>query len=64
MALTIVVLGGAFAGLQIAHRLLKHTRNTHKELRVILVSKVRRIKEVVALFSRGRLWESMPLTAG
>lgn len=39
MALTVVVLGGAFAGLQIAHRLLKHTRNTHKELKVILVSK-------------------------
>ncbi|KAK8105838.1 uncharacterized protein PG998_003691 [Apiospora kogelbergensis] len=39
MALTIVVLGGSFAGLQVAHRLLKHTRNTHKDLKVILVSK-------------------------
>lgn len=63
MALTVVVLGGAFAGLQIAHRLLKHTRNTHKELKVILVSKVRGIKTAVALFPRGRMRESMPLTA-
>lgn len=53
MALTIVVLGGAFAGLQIAHRLLKHTRNTHKELKVILVSKVCGTKKAVALFPRG-----------
>ena len=57
MALTIVVLGGAFAGLQIAHRLLKHTRNTQKELKVILVSKVRRIKKV-ALLPQGRMWEA------
>ncbi|KAK8080011.1 hypothetical protein PG997_007829 [Apiospora hydei] len=39
MAPTIVVLGGSFAGLQVAHRLLKHTRNTHKDIKVILVSK-------------------------
>ncbi|KAK8051452.1 hypothetical protein PG993_002837 [Apiospora rasikravindrae] len=39
MSPTIVVLGGSFAGLQVAHRLLKHTRNTHKDIKVILVSK-------------------------
>ncbi|KAK7956729.1 uncharacterized protein PG986_005951 [Apiospora aurea] len=39
MAPTIVVLGGSFAGLQVAHRLLKHTRNTHKDIKVILVSR-------------------------
>ncbi|KAK7982005.1 hypothetical protein PG996_009694 [Apiospora saccharicola] len=39
MAPTVVVLGGSFAGLQVAHRLLKHTRNTHKDIKVILVSK-------------------------
>ncbi|KAK9414367.1 putative FAD/NAD(P)-binding domain-containing protein [Seiridium unicorne] len=39
MTQTIVVLGGAFAGLQIAHRLLKNTRKSVKDLKVILVSK-------------------------
>ncbi|KAI0478481.1 hypothetical protein GGR56DRAFT_324337 [Xylariaceae sp. FL0804] len=39
MVTTVVVLGGAYAGLQIAHRLLKHTRPTIKDLKVILVSK-------------------------
>lgn len=41
MTKTIVVLGGAFAGIQVAHRLLKHTRSTVADLKVILVTKVR-----------------------
>jgi hypothetical protein len=40
MTQTIVVLGGSFAGLQIAHRLAKNTRNSVKDLKVILVSEV------------------------
>jgi NADH dehydrogenase FAD-containing subunit len=40
MAQTIVVLGGSFAGIQIAHRLVKNTRKSVKDLKVILVSKV------------------------
>lgn len=41
MAKKIVILGGAFAGLNIAHRLLKHTRPSLKDgLEVILVTKV------------------------
>ncbi|KAI1346801.1 hypothetical protein F5Y01DRAFT_263210 [Xylaria sp. FL0043] len=36
---TVVVLGGAFAGVQIAHRLLKYTKPHMKDLKVILVSK-------------------------
>ncbi|KAH8680850.1 hypothetical protein BX600DRAFT_428827 [Xylariales sp. PMI_506] len=39
MTQTIVVLGGSFAGLQIAHRLVKNTRKTVQDLKVILVSK-------------------------
>lgn len=37
---TVVVLGGAVGGLGVAHRLLKHTLPQHKDLKVILVSKV------------------------
>ncbi|KAI1379555.1 FAD/NAD(P)-binding domain-containing protein [Hypoxylon crocopeplum] len=39
MTQTIVVLGGAYAGLSVAHRLLKYTRQQVKDLKVILVSK-------------------------
>ncbi|ORY65558.1 uncharacterized protein BCR38DRAFT_433130 [Pseudomassariella vexata] len=39
MTQTIVVLGGAYAGIEISHRLLKYTRNSVKDLKVILVSK-------------------------
>ncbi|KAI1268924.1 FAD/NAD(P)-binding domain-containing protein [Xylariaceae sp. FL1019] len=39
MAKTIVVLGGAYAGVQIAHRLLKHTKPHLQDLKVILISK-------------------------
>lgn len=39
MTKTVVVLGGAFAGIQVAHRLLKYTRPHVKDLKVILVSK-------------------------
>ncbi|KAI1854143.1 hypothetical protein JX265_003536 [Neoarthrinium moseri] len=39
MTQTIVVLGGSYAGLQVAHRLVKNTRKTVKDLKVILVSK-------------------------
>ncbi|KAI0158469.1 hypothetical protein BJ166DRAFT_304069 [Pestalotiopsis sp. NC0098] len=38
MTQTIVVLGGSFAGIQIAHRLVKNTRKSIKDLKVILVS--------------------------
>ncbi|KAH9891454.1 FAD/NAD(P)-binding domain-containing protein [Xylariomycetidae sp. FL2044] len=39
MTQTIVILGGAYAGVQIAHRLLKYTAPQVKDLKVILVSK-------------------------
>ncbi|KAK6957492.1 hypothetical protein Daesc_000278 [Daldinia eschscholtzii] len=39
MTKTIVVLGGAYAGVGVAHRLLKYTRPHVKDLKVILVSK-------------------------
>ncbi|KAI1122441.1 hypothetical protein F5Y10DRAFT_75356 [Nemania abortiva] len=39
MTKTVVVLGGAFAGVQVAHRLLKYTQPQVKDLKVILVSK-------------------------
>ncbi|ETS83134.1 hypothetical protein PFICI_05010 [Pestalotiopsis fici W106-1] len=38
MTQTIVVLGGSFAGIQLAHRLVKNTRKSVKDLKVILVS--------------------------
>lgn len=41
MGHTVVVLGGSYGGLQIAHKLLKYTRPQHSDLQVILVSKVR-----------------------
>jgi NADH dehydrogenase FAD-containing subunit len=43
MTKTIVVLGGSYAGVGVVQKLLKHTKNTVKDLKVILVSKVRRI---------------------
>ncbi|KAI1660882.1 FAD/NAD(P)-binding domain-containing protein [Daldinia decipiens] len=39
MTKTIVVLGGAYAGVGVAHRLLKYTKPHVKDLKVILVSK-------------------------
>ncbi|KAI0437430.1 hypothetical protein F4803DRAFT_150960 [Xylaria telfairii] len=39
MTKTVVILGGAFAGVQVAHRLLKSTLPLVKDLKVILVSK-------------------------
>ncbi|KAI5921535.1 hypothetical protein F4810DRAFT_331600 [Camillea tinctor] len=39
MTKTVVILGGAFAGIQVAHRLLKYTKPHVKDLKVILVSK-------------------------
>ncbi|KZL80049.1 hypothetical protein CI238_08789 [Colletotrichum incanum] len=39
MVKTVVVLGAAFGGLGVAHRLLKYTRQTEQDIRVILVSK-------------------------
>ncbi|KAM0328050.1 hypothetical protein ACHAQA_005452 [Verticillium albo-atrum] len=39
MAKTVVIVGGSYAGLQIAHKLLKQTLPTEKDLKVILVSK-------------------------
>lgn len=37
---TVLILGGSLAGLQITHRLLKHTLPHEPDLKVILVSKV------------------------
>ncbi|KAI1815450.1 hypothetical protein GGS20DRAFT_596895 [Poronia punctata] len=39
MTKTVVVLGGAYAGVEVAHRLLKYTLPKVKDLKVILVSK-------------------------
>ncbi|KJZ79840.1 hypothetical protein HIM_00554 [Hirsutella minnesotensis 3608] len=39
MAKTVIVLGGSLGGLAVTHRLLKHTRQQEKDLKVILVSK-------------------------
>ncbi|KAI8630468.1 FAD/NAD(P)-binding domain-containing protein [Xylariaceae sp. FL1651] len=39
MTKTVVVLGGAYAGVQVAHRLLKYTQPQITDLKVILVSK-------------------------
>ncbi|KAI5865157.1 FAD/NAD(P)-binding domain-containing protein [Durotheca rogersii] len=39
MAKTVVILGGAYAGVSLAHRLLKQTKPHVKDLKVILVSK-------------------------
>lgn len=41
MVKTVVVLGAAYGGLAVAHRMLKYTRQTEPDLRVVLVSKVR-----------------------
>lgn len=40
MTKNVVVVGGSYAGLQIAHKLLKHTLPSEKDLKVILVTKV------------------------
>lgn len=45
MAKTVVVLGGSLGGLAVAHRLLKHMLPREPDLRVVLVSKVRRERE-------------------
>ncbi|KAK2001790.1 FAD/NAD(P)-binding domain-containing protein [Colletotrichum falcatum] len=39
MVKTVVILGAAYGGLGVAHRLLKYTRQTEEDIRVILVSK-------------------------
>ncbi|KAI1436317.1 FAD/NAD(P)-binding domain-containing protein [Xylaria sp. CBS 124048] len=39
MTKTVVILGGAYAGVQIAHRLLKYTLPHVKDLKVVLISK-------------------------
>ncbi|KAH0433217.1 hypothetical protein CcaCcLH18_05959 [Colletotrichum camelliae] len=39
MVKTVVILGAAYGGLAVAHRLLKYTRKDEQDLRVILVSK-------------------------
>ena len=41
MAQTVLILGGSYAGVQVAHRLLKYTRRTVKDIKVVIVSKVR-----------------------
>ncbi len=43
MVKTIVVLGASYAGMAVAHRLLKYTLPQEKDIKVVLVSKVRRI---------------------
>jgi NADH dehydrogenase FAD-containing subunit len=52
MVKTIVVLGASYAGLAVAHRLLKHTRQQEKDLKVVLVSKVRQISKTADLLTR------------
>lgn len=47
MVKTVVVLGAAYGGLAVAHRLLKYTRQTEEDLRVILVSKVRQFSSPI-----------------
>lgn len=42
MGKTVLILGGSMAGLGVAHRLLKYTLPNEKDLKVIMVSKVRR----------------------
>ncbi len=49
MVKTIVVLGASYAGLAVAHRLLKHTRQREKDIKVVLVSKVRELGAVNTL---------------
>ncbi|KAK1988969.1 hypothetical protein LZ30DRAFT_388522 [Colletotrichum cereale] len=39
MVKTVVILGAAYGGLGVAHRLLKYTRQTEEDIRVILVSR-------------------------
>jgi hypothetical protein len=55
MTKTVVVLGGAYAGVQIAHRLLKYTQPHVKDLKVILVSKVRQGRSIIR-FSDSKLY--------
>lgn len=42
MGKTVVVLGGSLGGLAVTHRLLKYTQPHEEDLKVILVSKVRK----------------------
>ncbi|PHH85987.1 hypothetical protein CDD83_10894 [Cordyceps sp. RAO-2017] len=46
MAKTVVVLGGSLGGLAVTHRLLKYTLPQDKDLRVVLVSKMRELAVV------------------
>jgi hypothetical protein len=43
MGKTVLVLGGSMSGMGVAHRLLKYTLPHEKDLKVIVVSKVRLI---------------------
>lgn len=47
MVKTVVILGAAYGGLAVAHRLLKYTRKDEQDLRVILVSKVRHVHMLI-----------------
>jgi apoptosis-inducing factor 2 len=44
MGKTVLILGGSMAGLGVAHRLLKYTLPNEKDLKVIMISKVRKEK--------------------
>lgn len=49
MGKTVVILGASYGGLQVAHKLLKYTLPQEKDLKVVLVSKVRH-DAMVALY--------------
>lgn len=58
MAKTVVVLGGSLGGLAVTHRLLKYTQPNEEDLKVILVSKVLKIKrqtDPTSRFTQGGL---------
>lgn len=48
MGKTVLILGGSMAGLGVAHRLLKYTLPNEKDLKVIMVSKVKKEKTTCA----------------
>lgn len=58
MTKTVVILGGAFAGVQVAHRLLKYTQPHVQDLKVILVSKVSPNESNVEAASLGQTYWS------
>jgi NADH dehydrogenase FAD-containing subunit len=56
MTKTVVVLGGSLGGMAVTHRLLKYTRPHEEDLKVILVSKVKKPGLFPQAIPRGSLW--------